>query len=276
MTGPLTPDPAAFWRFELGGWDYAAGAYADHWLSLTRQAIPDLLDAANVGPGTRVLDVASGPGIVAQAVAERGARVLGVDFSLNMVGLARAAYPDLEFISGDAERLPVRPESLDAVVMNFGMLHLGRPERAVAEAFGALQSGGRFAFTVWAPPDQALLFGAILESIQEHGDTQITLPVGPPFFRFSDPEIARQLVANAGFTESRVEPLPLVWRAASPGLLFDAMLHGTARTGGLLRRQAADDLELIRAAVIERLEPFADGDGVSLPMTASLTSARKP
>src|SRR5205809_6238429 len=56
--------------------------------------------------------------------------------------------PEIEFREGDAEALPFPEASFDAVVMNFGMLHLAHPERAVAEAFRVLSAGGRFAFTV--------------------------------------------------------------------------------------------------------------------------------
>ena len=276
MATPTPIDPAAFRDFELGGWDYAATAYAEHWLSLTSQAVPSLLDAARVGPSRRVLDVASGPGLVSQAAAERGTRVIGIDFSFNMVGLARATYPDLEFVSGDAEALPIRSASHESVVMNFGMLHLGQPERAVAEAFRVLRPGGSMAFTVWATPDQAQVFAIVLGAIQEYGNPNVALPTGPPFFRFSEPAAARGLLASAGFVDLQVVQLPLVWRIASAELLFDAMYYGTARTGGLLRKQAPGQVERIREAVVERLRAYGGEFGLSVPVPAMLTSGSRP
>jgi SAM-dependent methyltransferase len=285
---PPPLDATTFRSFELGGWEYAAGAYADHWLSLTSQTIPALLDSAGVAPGLRVLDVATGPGIVAQAAVEvgarvvaqaavvAGARVVGLDFSLTMAGLARAAYPDLRILSGDAEALPIRPESHGAVLMNFGMLHLSQPERAVAEAFEALQSGGRLAFTVWGAPEQAVVFSIVLEAIQEFGDASVSLPTGPPFFRFSDPDVAHELLTSAGFVDPQTRQLPLVWRIASAELLFDAMYYGTARTGGLLRKQSPEALAGIRRAVVEQLGIYQGGDGLAVPMPAVLTWGRKP
>jgi len=126
----VTSRTGAFRAFEHAGWQGAALRYDDAFGSLTRQAIDPLLDAAEARSGARVLDVASGPGYVAAAAAARGARVTGVDFSLAMVRLARAQNPGVKFRTGNAEALPFRDGSFDAVVMNFGMLHLARPDIA--------------------------------------------------------------------------------------------------------------------------------------------------
>ena len=92
-----------------------------------------LLDDASVRGGTRVLDIASGPGFVAAMAAERGALVVGVDIAEAMVALARRLHPQLDFRRGNAEALPFGDESFDAVVANLLMLHLGRPERACTD-----------------------------------------------------------------------------------------------------------------------------------------------
>src|SRR5438552_12843642 len=152
----LAPDPVAFRTLEHTGWQGAARYYDEAFGSLTRQAVDPLLDSAQVRSGARTLDVASGPGYAAAAAAGRGARVAALDFSSAMVELARSQNPDMEFREGDAEALPFPEASFDAVVMNFGMLHLAHPERAVAEAFRVLDAGGRHALTGWAKPGEAV------------------------------------------------------------------------------------------------------------------------
>src|ERR1041384_7032467 len=128
-----------------------------------------------------------------------------------MIDAARRRYPHVAFREGDAEQLAFDDESFDAVVMNFGMLHLARPERAIAEARRVLVRGGRYAYTVWAAPDQALGFGMVLRAIERFGRTDVALPEGPPFFRFSDAAASRHALEEAGFTDVRIETLPLVW-----------------------------------------------------------------
>src|SRR5690242_16566925 len=110
-----------FHRFEQAGWERAAVSYGDAFGSLTSQTIPALLEAAGVVRGTRLLDVASGPGYVASAAAELGASVVGIDFSPEMIVLAARQHPGLEFLEGDAESLAFPDRSFDAVAINFGV-----------------------------------------------------------------------------------------------------------------------------------------------------------
>src|SRR5438034_290293 len=119
---PMTTlDTQAFHRFEHAGWETAARAYHQSWTALTMQAVAPLLDAAHVGRGTRLLDVATGPGHVAGLAAERGASAVGVDFAAAMLTLAREQYPYVQFGEGDATALPFPSLSFDAVVSNFGI-----------------------------------------------------------------------------------------------------------------------------------------------------------
>ncbi len=171
-----------------------------------------------------MLDVASGPGLVAAAAAERGVRVTGVDFASAMVDQARRRYPEIAFREGDAESLAFADGGFDAVVMSFGMLHLARPDAAIAEAHRVLRPGGRYAFTVWAAPEKAVGFGMALRAIEKFGKAQVTLPDGPPFFRFSDPAGTRATLEQAGFTDVELKELPLVWRLTSAGAAFEALL----------------------------------------------------
>ena len=159
----------AFHDFEQAGWQDVAERYHRAWGVLTSQAIRPLLDAAGVREGTLVLDVACGPGYVSGAARTRGAEVVAVDFAPAMVELARHNVPGLDARVGDAEELPVADRSFDAAVMNFGLLHLGRPEQALREMHRVIHPRGRAAFTVWAPPEDAAGFGIVLKAVEQHG-----------------------------------------------------------------------------------------------------------
>ena len=147
-------DADAFHAFERTGWESNVAAYDAAFARLTRQAIGPLLEAVSMRPGTRRLDVATGPGYVAAAAVSRGAAATGIDFSAPMIARARELHPDVEFREGDAEALAFADAAFDAVVMNFGVLHLARPERAMAEAARVLMPGGRYACTAWARPEE--------------------------------------------------------------------------------------------------------------------------
>lgn len=257
-----------FREFEHAGWEKLPKRYHDAFATLTTQAIVPLLDAVLAKRGTKLLDVASGPGYVANAAAERGASVVGIDFAAAMVAEASRRYPAIEFREGDAEELPFGDASFDAVTMNFGLLHLGRPERAIAEAYRVLRTGGRFGFTVWAKPEEARGFGIVLGAIQKHGDMNAPIPAGPPFFRFSDAEECRRALTEAGFAKPDVRSVPQTWRLDSPEALWEFMSGSTVRTGALLRAQSPEALEAIRTQVIALSKS-------ELPMPAVLASATK-
>jgi ubiquinone/menaquinone biosynthesis C-methylase UbiE len=269
-------DPAAFRRFEQTGWEAIPEGYRDAFEALTLQAAGPLLDAAGVRDGVRVLDVATGPGSVAAAAQRRGARVVGLDFSTGMVALARRLHPEIAFQEGDAEALPLPERAFDAVVNSFGMLHLGRPERALAEAHRVLGPGGRVGFTVWAPPDAAVAFGVVLDAIRRHGRLDAPIPPGPPFFRFSDAAECRRVLLEAGFTDPDVARVPQLWRLPSADALMDVMEGSTVRTAALLRAQAPVARDAIRRDVRAALEPYRRGAGIELPMPAVLAWATRP
>ena len=264
---------AAFEAFERQGWEQVALPYHDTFALLTAQSVEPLLDAVQTGPGTRLLDVACGPGAAAAAAARRGARPIGIDFAETMVAQAARLHPDIPFRAGDAEALPFEAGAFDAVVVNFGMLHFARPDRALAEAQRVLRPGGLLAFTVWAPPERCPGFAIVLAAVETHGRMDVGLPEGPPFFRFADHDESRRALVAAGFTRAEVRDLPLAWRLPTPDAVLDTFLEGAVRTRGLLRAQTPAALAAIRQAVRVGAERYARAGVVELPMPAVLSSA---
>ncbi len=275
MSTAHSTDAQAFHDFEHAGWQNGARAYHASWTRLTSQAVEPLLDAAHVARGLRVLDVATGPGQLAAAAAERGADVSAIDFADAMLTQAHAQYPHIQFEAGDAEALPFPPLSFDAVVIAFGMLHFARPEIALVEAHRVLRASGRVAFSVWSTPDQAIGFRIVYDAIQTHGNMDVPLLAGPPFFRFSDHEQCRLVLRESGFANPQVAEIPLTWQLPLPDGLFDAYYFGTVRTGPLLRTQTPDALSAIREAMRKASLEYACGDHIAVPMACVLASGVK-
>ena len=269
-------EPEAFRAFEHDGWQKVPQQYHNAFADLTSQAITPLLDAVEVTAGVRVLDVATGPGYVAGAAAQLGAAVTGIDFSSAMVAEARRYYPMVDFREGDAEDLVFADGSFEAVVMNFGLLHLGRPERALTEAHRVLRPGGKLGFTVWARPEEAIGFGIVLDAIQKHGKLDVGLPQGPNFFRFSNTDECCRTLSEAGFVSPTVRMIPQIWQLTGPEVLFENMVEGTVRTAGLLRAQSTEAIDGIRTAIRLSALQYKKGEVIELPMPAILASARKP
>lgn len=275
----MTTDTSGFREFEQAGWadEGLARQYAAWFGSLTTQCVPALLDAVGAGPGVRLLDVACGPGYVAAAAAQRGAEVSGGDFSAAMVVQAQAAYPGISFGHCDAEALPHADASFDAVTINFGLLHLAQPDRALQQAHRVLRPGGRLAYTVWVDPAGSDGLRVLMGSLQAHGNLDVPLPPGPSFFRFADAVESQRSALEAGFTNVQVAVVPQVWRLAAPDGLIAAFRDGGVRVGALLRGQTPEQAAAISAAVAAGLAPYRQADGFyHVPMPCVLTSATRP
>lgn len=271
-------DADAFNAFEHDGWEHnSTDAYQQVFGPITSLSVDGLLDAAGVRAGVRVLDVATGPGYVAGRAAERGAQVTGVDLSEQMLALAARLRPGLDFVKGDAEELPFPDASFDAVVANFCILHLGRPERAAAGFARVLKPGGQVALTAWNVPEQCRIMGVMIEAMGAAGAVAPpSLPPGPDLFRFaSDAELAR-LFTGAALGEVQIRVLEFRHRVESADQLWLGFAEGGVRNRAFLALQPEKVRRRIRAEFDLRLESYRSGNGFELPVSVKLGGARKP
>ena len=266
----MSPDD--FWEFERQGWERAAEHYEACWGD-TWSFIEPLLDAAEIREGARLLDIACGPGYVSEAAAGRGTEPIGLDVAEAMIERARRRCPGLTFVVGDALNLPFPDASFDAATMNFGILHLSQPARALAEAARVLVADGRFAFTAWVAEGNAV--AEIVDTAVTAHATAVELPEGPPFYLFADDEKCRDALAAAGFDSGsiRIETVQSVWRMPRAELLFEAEIDAGVRTAAVLRAQPPERLNAIREAINEGVRGYADGDAFALPTVARVISA---
>ncbi len=267
-----------FTRFEREGWERAAPKFEAAWSGLTRAFIPSLLDAVAVGPGDRLLDVACGPGYVAEEAHGRGAIARGLDFSAEMIRLARSRNPHLEFTQGDAQALDFEDHSFDVAVMNFAALHLAQPEAAFAEARRVLRPGGRYGFTVWAPPEHSPGARIVEEAVKTHADLDVGLPQGPDYFGYGDPQALKSILGSQGFDPESLgfETATVRWKVPTASFMFESERDAGVRTTALLAAQTPEALEAIRRDIEEGVQAFADGDGYAIPFAAHIISIKRP
>lgn len=261
-----------FSELEREGWQRVAWKYEDSWSGLTRLFIPDLVHALHLTSGCQVLDVACGPGYTAEAALELGAEPTGVDLSEQMIRFARARNPQIEFHIGDAHALPFEGRTFDAVVMNFGVLHLSNPEMAFAEAYRVLRAGGRFGFTTWGQPDVSPGAGIVDAAVRAHANTDVGIPAGPNYFGSSDPEEYRRMLGGLGFDPASLElrTVTVEWRIPTASFLFECERDAGVRTAALLAAQTPDALSAIEAQMRESVLAYATSGGFAIPYTANV------
>jgi SAM-dependent methyltransferase len=131
-----------------------------------------------VAPGTRMLDVACGPGQIAIPAARTGVRVTGIDTAFNLIDQARvrarADGVDVRFDEGAVDRLPYEDGAFDMVVSLFGAMFAPAPERVAAELVRVCRSGGRIVMASWTSEGHV---GQMFEIIDKY--------IPPPWLRAS-------------------------------------------------------------------------------------------
>ena len=263
-----TPDPEFVTAYEHATWSRCAASYVDSFAELTSATIEPLLDAAAVSAGNRVLDLGTGPGLVAAAARRRQGIPSGIDFTESMVLAARRRYPDIEFREANAESLPFADGAFDAVVGNFVFHHLARPDQVLVEARRVVRNGGKLAFTVWADPSKLAAFGLFFDAIEKHGNLQ-DLPHGP-LFGMSDFDVFHRMVREAGFHDSTVTEHDIAWQVGSAEQLLESFAAWAQ-----MDAYPKSVREAVENTVRENAKPFESDGTLTLPNPAILVSATK-
>jgi SAM-dependent methyltransferase len=267
-------DPEAVRAFEHARWQRAAGAYGATFAGATSSFIEALLEAAGVSAGTRMLDLACGPGLVASCGRARGAVARGLDFSSAMLAVARARDDAVDFDEGDAEALPYADASLDVVVSNFGIHHVPRPAFALREAHRVLRPHGRVAFSFWAEPVENIAWKLVFDAVARHGDRSAARAPAPGGGFGTAAQCAGAL-EQAGFADCTTRLVRATWRHRDAQALLTALQAGTARMAALLEAQRPSVTAAIVADIATHAERYRDAEVIALPVAAVIASGVK-
>jgi SAM-dependent methyltransferase len=190
------------WRGAAEGWEKHREAIR-HMFAPVTQA---LAQAAHIGKGQTVLDVATGPGEPAlglAAIVGAEGKVFGIDPIPGMIEAARRAADRLglanaQFDVAFADRLPFPDSTFDAVVSRFGTMFFPSPPDALRELLRVLKPGRKLALAVWGSPDANPFFYTMQRVIDRYVVSPPPAPDDPDAFRFAGPGKLRALLAAAG------------------------------------------------------------------------------
>ena len=136
-------------------WGTDPRAWADLAEAHNQPLFEAVLDAAEVSPGTRLLDVGCGSGLTLLLAEERGAVPAGLDISPGLLQIARNRLPDADLREGDMEYLPFGDATFDAVTGVNAFQFAGNPQNALREAARVTRPGGRVVASLFAAPERS-------------------------------------------------------------------------------------------------------------------------
>ena len=205
------------WNSVAPGWE-ANADFVDDQLSLATEA---LLDAAGIGDGDAVLDLAAGPGGAGLAAAERvgpsGTGVLS-DVAAEMVAVAARRASDDQRVSTavfDQSEIAADDGHFDAVISRHGLMFVEDAATAVLEAARVLRPGGRYAAMTWGPRGENPWLGSVLDAVGE----QFGVPFPPPNvrgpFSLDDATLLTSVLQDGGLEGVQVQSIATPMRAAS-------------------------------------------------------------
>ncbi len=270
-------DPVRYKETTKEQWQTAAepwhrwGPTVDEWLG---QATEAMLDMAEVGPGSRVLDVAAGAGGQTIAAAKRvgpTGYVLATDIAPNILDFASTAAQEegltnVETRVMDGEELEELEEaSFDAVISRVGLIYFPDQQKALAGMRRALKPGGKLAAVVYSTPDKNEFFSIPVSIIRRRAQLPPPLPGQPGPFSLGGEGVLEEAYRQAGFGGVRTQrvPSPLRLPSAAECVRFER------ESFGALHQMLSGLPESERGAVWEEIEQelhrFEGPDGFEGP-----------
>src|SRR5215475_13176944 len=181
----------------------------DRWIGRwSRLFVPSLLAAAQVSPGSIVLDVATGTGeaaLAALSIVGASGAVVGADIAPEMLETAhvRLNTPLFHPVAADGQALPFRDESFDAISCQLGLQFFPDPSTGRLEFRRVLRPGSWAAVCVISSPDRAPMFGVLADTLSTFMPERRDILRNS--FALADQGKFEKLFAGAGFRDVRVE-----------------------------------------------------------------------
>lgn len=226
--------------------------------ALTVPVSEHLVDLVGVGPGDRVLDVATGTGHVALAAARRSAEAVGMDYVPALLDIARrratAEDLDVTFEEADAERLPYDDASFDVVMSAIGVMFAADHDAAGRELVRVTRPGGRIGIASWTPEG---FVGGMLRIVGAH----VSPPPGAqPATRWGTEAVVAGLLGD-GVSDVRSTTAVVTQRFADAGAFADLFLTYYGPTFSAASRLDDEGRAALRADLVALAESHDRGQG---------------
>ena len=232
-------------------------------LGFLTQAAHALAAAVQVPAGGRVLDVATGTGTVALALAGQAGEVVGVDLAPAMLDVARQrgqGQKSVQFVQAEATALPFPDATFDVVTCGAGLFFVPDMLAALREWGRVLKPGGEVVYSAFGRG----LLGPLPALWRERLAGEGVRPGAPPLGRIGTPEAAAKLLHQAGFAGVEADLRVLNYALPSPAARWADIAAGLE--GLPLAQFSAGQRERVQAEHLQELGPLFAAGPLTVPI----------
>ena len=269
------------------GYDNAAPGWQKWWKTIesaTEGVSKRLVELAEIKPGSKVLDIATGigePALTAAKQVGKTGEILAIDISPQMLSFAKQRAISLglqdvvEFKEGDAETIDLPSSTFDAALCRWGLMFFPNPKAGLSNIYRSLVKGGHFAAAVWATPDKVPFISVPMNIVLKETNSQPQGTLGP--FSMSDQNNLKKFYEESGFMHHIIERINVVSDFDSTDDFTAFTIdHGGPALQKILTGETNERREQILKAISKGSEKYADSTGkVSFENEAILIVGKK-
>jgi len=272
-TGGQPFNPEQFKAQQRQMWNNVAAGWQAWWETFERgaQKVSDeIVELAEIKPGDRVLDIATGIGEPAVTAAKRvkpNGKVVATDISSQMIAIAksRASSLDLdrfmEFREGDAEKLDFPKSSFNAVLSRWGLMFLPNLPAALTAMRELLVPGGRLAAAVWSTPAKVPMLDLAFSAVRKQINAPAPPPGAPGPFALADTESLRKSFSQSGFDDIRIQTFDITFSFDSAGSFTRFNQQIAAPIQAMLANQTEERKKQAWDSITDAVSRYADSHG---------------
>jgi SAM-dependent methyltransferase len=277
-------DPVKYKEELKKDWSEKASIYHENYVAPRVgpfKSVEKLIEAAKLCEGDRVLDVATGTGIVAMEALKKvgkNGKVVGIDISPGPLTIARkelGMINNIELLEMDAEDLKFPDESFDVALSEFALFFFPDAQKALREIKRVLVKDGRIAISVHGSEENIPYFSSISNSILHH-IPDIRPPGTPNPYRFGKHDVLRAELERCDLKNIDTKSYVYTYNAGTFDNYWNEFIRSTATTiRKRLESVDASVFEKIRNEAKQKVEKFLQGDTLEFPWEVLVASATK-
>ena len=254
------------------GYDNAAPGWQKWWKTIetaTQEVSKRLVELAEIKPGSKVLDIATGMGEPALTAAKQvgnNGHILAIDISPQMLSFAKERAITLglqevvEFKEGDAETIDLPSSTFDAALCRWGLMFLPNPKAGLSNIYGSLVKGGHFATAVWASPEKVPFISVPMNIVLKETNSPLPRTLGP--FSMSDQNNLKKFFEESGFIHTAIERIKVISDfESSDDFAAFTIDHGGPALQKVLAGETNERKQQIEKAISKGSEKYADSTG---------------